>query len=158
MSNKRGRYVCAYVVKKKLPIKTTERAEQRKPSISHRLILIYWFHLFPFFFQFQTREKNKKEKRFSCLPVLLIALKLSYIFYMMMMMKWGQICNLIHGLKPALTMVVVQVAFAGVNVFYKLAANNGMSLRVIVAYRFIFATAFMVPVAIILERWFDPVN
>ncbi|ESR45501.1 hypothetical protein CICLE_v100031331mg, partial [Citrus x clementina] len=66
-------------------------------------------------------------------------------------MKWGQICNLIHGLKPALTMVVVQVAFAGVNVFYKLAANNGMSLRVIVAYRFIFATAFMVPVAIILE-------
>lgn len=49
-------------------------------------------------------------------------------------------------------MVVVQVAFAGVNVFYKLAANNGMSLRVIVAYRFIFATAFMVPVAIILER------
>ncbi|KAL9448175.1 hypothetical protein AB3S75_015614 [Citrus x aurantiifolia] len=69
-----------------------------------------------------------------------------------MMMKWGQICNLIHGLKPALTMVVVQVAFAGVNVFYKLAANNGMSLRVIVAYRFIFATAFMVPVALILER------
>ncbi|KAH9686087.1 WAT1-related protein [Citrus sinensis] len=65
---------------------------------------------------------------------------------MMMMMKWGQICNLIHGLKPALTMVVVQVAFAGVNVFYKLAANNGMSLRVIVAYRFIFATAFMVPI------------
>lgn len=103
--------------KKKMPIKTTERAEQRKPAISHRLILIYCFHLFPFFFQFQTREKNKKEKRFSCLPVLLIALKLSYIFYMMMMMmKWGQICNLIHGLKPALTMVVVQVAFAVVNV------------------------------------------
>lgn len=68
------------------------------------------------------------------------------------MTKLGQICNLGHGLKPALMMVVVQVAFAGVNVFYKLAANDGMSLRVIVAYRFTFATAFMVPSALILER------
>ncbi|KAJ4721328.1 WAT1-related protein [Melia azedarach] len=67
-------------------------------------------------------------------------------------MTWGQICNLIHGMKPALMMVVVQIAFAGVNIFYKLAANDGMSLRVVVAYRFIFATAFMVPVAFFFER------
>ncbi|KAH7575651.1 hypothetical protein JRO89_XS02G0179600 [Xanthoceras sorbifolium] len=60
-------------------------------------------------------------------------------------------CSLIDGLKPALMMVVVQVAFAGVNVFYKLAANDGMSLQIIVAYRFIFATAFMVPLALFLE-------
>ncbi|KAK9214573.1 hypothetical protein WN944_006566 [Citrus x changshan-huyou] len=68
------------------------------------------------------------------------------------MLRWGQIRNLIHGLKPALMMVVVQVAFAGVNIFYKLAANDGMSLRVIIAYRLIFATVLMFPLALILER------
>ncbi|XP_010531902.1 PREDICTED: WAT1-related protein At1g68170-like [Tarenaya hassleriana] len=64
----------------------------------------------------------------------------------------GQLCNFMHGMKPAMLMVVVQVAFAGVNVLYKLAANDGMSLRVVVAYRFIFSAAFMVPVALIFER------
>ncbi|KAK9218029.1 hypothetical protein WN943_006663 [Citrus x changshan-huyou] len=68
------------------------------------------------------------------------------------MVKWGQICNLIHGLKPVLMMVVASAAFAGVNIFYKLAANDGMSLRVIIAYRLIFASAFTVPVALLLER------
>ncbi|KAK0591256.1 hypothetical protein LWI29_037620 [Acer saccharum] len=68
------------------------------------------------------------------------------------MLEMGHFCNLIDGLKPALMMVVVQVVFAGVNVFYKLAANDGMSLQVIVAYRFIFATAFMIPLALVLER------
>ncbi|OMO92041.1 mtn21-like protein, partial [Corchorus olitorius] len=63
----------------------------------------------------------------------------------------GQIVNILHGLKPAMLMVVVQIVFAGVNVLYKLAANDGMNLRVIVAYRFIFATAVMVPLALILE-------
>ncbi|XP_057430672.1 WAT1-related protein At1g68170-like [Lotus japonicus] len=62
------------------------------------------------------------------------------------------ICNVVQGLKPALLMVLVQIAFAGVNVLYKLAVNNGMSLRVVVAYRFIFATAFIAPLAFILER------
>ena len=69
------------------------------------------------------------------------------------MLEMGHFCNLIDGLKPALMMVVVQVVFAGVNVFYKLAANDGMSLQVIVAYRFIFATAFMIPLALVLERF-----
>ncbi|XP_052204124.1 WAT1-related protein At1g25270-like [Diospyros lotus] len=49
-------------------------------------------------------------------------------------------------------MVVVLASFAGLNVFYKLATNDGMSLRVLVAYRFLFASAFSVPVAIIVER------
>ena len=71
---------------------------------------------------------------------------------MEMMVKWGQLCNLIHGLKPVLMMVVASAAFAGVNIFYKLAANDGMSLRVIIAYRLIFASAFTVPVALLLER------
>ncbi|KAB1206970.1 hypothetical protein CJ030_MR7G008114 [Morella rubra] len=63
-----------------------------------------------------------------------------------------RICNVLHGSKPAMLMVVVQLSFAGVNVFYKLAANDGMSLRIIVAYRFIFATAFIVPLALLIER------
>lgn len=66
------------------------------------------------------------------------------------------ICNVVQGLKPALLMVLVQIAFAGVNVLYKLAVNNGMSLRVVVAYRFIFATAFIAPLAFILERLIIP--
>ncbi|XP_023895506.1 WAT1-related protein At1g68170 [Quercus suber] len=61
-------------------------------------------------------------------------------------------CNVLHGLKPTILMVVVQFAFAGVNVFYKLAVNDGMNLRVIVAYRFLFASAFIAPLAFVLER------
>ena len=56
-------------------------------------------------------------------------------------------------INPATTMVAVQVAFVAVNVFYKLAANDGMSLSVVVTYRFIFATAFILPVALFLERY-----
>ncbi|KAB5573601.1 hypothetical protein DKX38_000795 [Salix brachista] len=63
-----------------------------------------------------------------------------------------RICRVLQGLKPALLMVLVQVAFAAVNVLYKLAADDGMSLKIIVAYRFIFATAFMAPLAFIVER------
>ncbi|KAG6646699.1 hypothetical protein CIPAW_07G026200 [Carya illinoinensis] len=61
-------------------------------------------------------------------------------------------CKALHGLKPALLMVVVQLSFAGVNVFYKLAANDGISLRVIVTYRLIFAAAVVVPLALVFER------
>ena len=68
---------------------------------------------------------------------------------MMIMMK---ICKWLHELKPALLMVIVQFFFAGVNVFYKLAAYDGMSLKVFIAYRFIFACAFLVPLALIFER------
>lgn len=64
-----------------------------------------------------------------------------------------RICRVLQGLTPALLMVLVQVAFAAVNVLYKLAANDGMNLKIIVAYRFIFATAFMAPLAFIVERF-----
>ncbi|CAK9160440.1 unnamed protein product [Ilex paraguariensis] len=64
----------------------------------------------------------------------------------------GRIFNKIHGLKPAMMMVTVQISLAGVNVFYKLAANDGMSLRVLVAYRFLFAAATVVPLALVVER------
>ena len=62
------------------------------------------------------------------------------------------IWNVVDGLKPAILMMVVQIAFAGVNILYKIALNEGMSLRVVAAYRYIFATAFMVPLALIVER------
>ncbi|KAL4302193.1 hypothetical protein GQ457_10G023460 [Hibiscus cannabinus] len=62
-----------------------------------------------------------------------------------------QIIKILHELKPATLMVVVQVVFAGLNVLYKLAASDGMSLRIIVAYRFLFASAVMVPLALIIE-------
>ncbi|CAN6584440.1 unnamed protein product [Malus baccata var. baccata] len=69
-----------------------------------------------------------------------------------MAMGTGRICNALHGLKPVLLMVVVQFAFAGVNILYKLAANDGMNLRILVAYRFIFGTAFLLPIALFIER------
>ncbi|KAF8019984.1 LOW QUALITY PROTEIN: hypothetical protein BT93_G0620 [Corymbia citriodora subsp. variegata] len=61
-----------------------------------------------------------------------------------------------HEMKAALMMVVVQVAFAGVNILYKLTASNGMNLTVIIAYQFIFATAFLAPLAFFLERKSKP--
>ncbi|KAG7968414.1 hypothetical protein I3843_08G152900 [Carya illinoinensis] len=60
--------------------------------------------------------------------------------------------DVLEWVKPAMLMVVVQLLVAGVNVFYKLAAYDGMSLRVIVAYRFSFAAAFIVPIALLIER------
>ncbi|CAK9143408.1 unnamed protein product [Ilex paraguariensis] len=64
----------------------------------------------------------------------------------------GRICNTINDLKPAMMMVTAQIAIAGVNIFCKLAANDGMSLRVLVAYRFMFATATVLPLALCIER------
>ncbi|KAJ9552214.1 hypothetical protein OSB04_016259 [Centaurea solstitialis] len=63
-----------------------------------------------------------------------------------------KICNVIHGLKPVLLMVAVQTTFAGVNVLYKLVANDGMKLPILVAYRFLFSTAFIAPLALFVER------
>ncbi|XP_073107027.1 WAT1-related protein At1g25270 isoform X1 [Elaeis guineensis] len=64
----------------------------------------------------------------------------------------GQLCAVLEGLKPAGGMVLVQVVFAGVNVFYKLAINDGMDMRVLVTYRFLFASVFLGPLAFFLER------
>jgi len=66
----------------------------------------------------------------------------------------NRIWNVIEELKPVVVMVIVQIAFAGINVFYKLAANDGMDLRVLVAFRFLFAAAFISPIAFFLERSF----
>uniref|UniRef100_A0A7N1A7Y4 WAT1-related protein n=1 Tax=Kalanchoe fedtschenkoi TaxID=63787 RepID=A0A7N1A7Y4_KALFE len=60
--------------------------------------------------------------------------------------------DLMHGMKPVLLMILVQLTFAGVNVSVKLAVSHGMSLKVLIAYRYMFATAFVLPVALIVER------
>ncbi|KAL5215810.1 hypothetical protein ABZP36_007211 [Zizania latifolia] len=61
--------------------------------------------------------------------------------------------NVVEGLKPAAAMVLVQVIFAGVNIFYKLAVVcDGMDMRVLVAYRYLFASAVLAPLAYFVER------
>jgi hypothetical protein len=71
---------------------------------------------------------------------------------MMVIGTWVELCNALHGLKAVLLMLVTQVTFAGVNIFYKLAANDGMNTDLVIAYRFVFATAFLTPLALYLER------
>ncbi|XP_027348408.1 WAT1-related protein At1g68170-like [Abrus precatorius] len=58
----------------------------------------------------------------------------------------------IGNVKPVLLMIAVQSLYAVVNILLKLVADDGMSLSVLIAYRFIFASAFIVPVALIFER------
>ncbi|KAG0452363.1 hypothetical protein HPP92_025027 [Vanilla planifolia] len=68
----------------------------------------------------------------------------------------GSRCGMVDGLKPALGMVLVQIVFAGVNIFYKLAVNDGMDMSILVAYRYLFATASLGPFAFFLERKIRP--
>ncbi|KAF5936876.1 hypothetical protein HYC85_024382 [Camellia sinensis] len=63
-----------------------------------------------------------------------------------------RIWNSIKELKAAMIMVVVQIAFDVVNIFYKMAVNDGMKMTVLIAYRFLFASAFILPLALFLER------
>ena len=67
-------------------------------------------------------------------------------------MTTGKFWNVMTGLKPVLAMVVVQMSLGGINIMYKLAKNDGMSMKVLIAYRYMFATAFMVPLALIFDR------
>ncbi|KAI3903709.1 hypothetical protein MKW98_032363 [Papaver atlanticum] len=68
----------------------------------------------------------------------------------------SRFCRRLNGVKPALVMVVVQIVFAGMNVFYKLAMNDGMNMMILVAYRSLFATAFVLPLAFFFERKIIP--
>ncbi|XP_042519270.1 WAT1-related protein At1g09380-like [Macadamia integrifolia] len=62
------------------------------------------------------------------------------------------LCNFLHGLKPTMVMLLVQVIGAGLNLMLKLASKDGMNLQILVAYRCIFATIFLAPFAFFLER------
>lgn len=56
------------------------------------------------------------------------------------------------NLLPFITMVLVQVGFAGMNIISKLAMDSGMNPFVHVAYRQIFASMIIAPFAYFLER------
>ncbi|KAI5385818.1 hypothetical protein KIW84_072430 [Lathyrus oleraceus] len=62
------------------------------------------------------------------------------------------IYNSLEGLKPVILMLFVQILSATVNIITKLAINDGMSMRVATAYRFIFASAVTIPLALIFDR------
>ncbi|XP_057450536.1 WAT1-related protein At1g25270-like isoform X2 [Lotus japonicus] len=64
--------------------------------------------------------------------------------------------NIIEGFKPAFLMVLVRFLYAGVSILYKLVANNGMSMSVLLAYRYLFSSAFMIPLAYFAERKSKP--
>ncbi|KAJ1262727.1 hypothetical protein BS78_09G132100 [Paspalum vaginatum] len=53
---------------------------------------------------------------------------------------------------PVVGIVMFQVIFAGLNIFYKLAMADGMDLRVLIAYRYFFASISLAPVAYFIER------
>ena len=48
-------------------------------------------------------------------------------------------------------MVMVQIAFAAVNMLYKLTVNDGMIMRTATVYRLLFGSAFTVPLALAFE-------
>ncbi|KAF1886512.1 hypothetical protein Lal_00045745 [Lupinus albus] len=64
--------------------------------------------------------------------------------------------KVVASLKAPFVMVVVQVAYAGVSILYKLVAKDGMNLSILMAYRFLFASAFIVPLAFLVERKSKP--
>ncbi|KZV38038.1 hypothetical protein F511_13292 [Dorcoceras hygrometricum] len=63
-----------------------------------------------------------------------------------------KISNTLHEMQPTLMMILVQMIFAVVNIGYKLATNDGMNLSILVAYRFMFGAAFILPIAFLVER------
>ncbi|KXG26293.1 hypothetical protein SORBI_3006G077500 [Sorghum bicolor] len=60
--------------------------------------------------------------------------------------------GVVHRAKPAMAMVAVEFVFSALQIFIKLALDDGMDVRVLVAYRLMFATAFLCPLAFLLER------
>jgi hypothetical protein len=57
------------------------------------------------------------------------------------------------GVKPAAAMVAVEFIFSALQIFIKLALDDGMDVRVLVAYRLMFGTAFLCPLAFFFERY-----
>ncbi|KAK1402333.1 Nodulin MtN21 /EamA-like transporter family protein [Heracleum sosnowskyi] len=69
-----------------------------------------------------------------------------------MALKIKNTSHLIHELKPTILMVIAETIMGVNNVLYKLAVNDGFDLRILVTYRFLFAAAFLIPVALFVER------
>ncbi|XP_026395984.1 WAT1-related protein At1g25270-like [Papaver somniferum] len=53
-------------------------------------------------------------------------------------------------------MVLVQIISTGMTIAYKLAINDEMNLRILIAYRSIFATIFIIPIAFFVEKGARP--
>ncbi|MCL7033413.1 hypothetical protein MKW94_011014 [Papaver nudicaule] len=58
--------------------------------------------------------------------------------------------------KPVLAMIAVQIISTGMTVAYKLAINDEMNLRILIAYRSLFASLFICPIAFFVERGARP--
>ncbi|TQD97606.1 hypothetical protein C1H46_016780 [Malus baccata] len=71
---------------------------------------------------------------------------------------WKEICSsgAVEGLKPVIMMVVAQIAYVGLNIFFKPLADVGMNFAVLIAYRNMFSAAVMIPLALIFERKNSP--
>ncbi|KAH7518526.1 hypothetical protein FEM48_Zijuj09G0181000 [Ziziphus jujuba var. spinosa] len=71
-----------------------------------------------------------------------------------MMMKNMNIsnCRVVNELKPVIVMVMTQIAYGIMNILYKLVVEDGMDFRILIVYRLLFATSFMLPIALIFER------
>jgi hypothetical protein len=60
--------------------------------------------------------------------------------------------GVVDGAKPAVAMVAVEFVFSALQIFIKLALDDDMDVRVLVAYRLMFASAFLCPLAFLIER------
>nr|XP_027192034.1 WAT1-related protein At1g68170-like isoform X2 [Cicer arietinum] len=58
----------------------------------------------------------------------------------------------IESTKPIVLMIVVQSIYAVVNVMFKMVANEGSNLSVLVAYRYVISSAITLPIALFFER------
>lgn len=55
--------------------------------------------------------------------------------------------------KPVIVALVIQAAYAAMTILLKMASSNGTNRRILVAYRFMFATVSVAPFAFIFERY-----
>ena len=60
--------------------------------------------------------------------------------------------RLLYRVKPFLAVTFLQFGFAGMDVFSKVALNQGVSNYVLVVYRHAIATAVIAPFAVILDK------
>ncbi|KAJ0600027.1 hypothetical protein Hanom_Chr03g00212751 [Helianthus anomalus] len=56
-------------------------------------------------------------------------------------------------LKATLMMVAAELVIAAFSVSYKLAADDGMHMKVLITYRYLFASILIFPLAFFLERY-----
>lgn len=59
---------------------------------------------------------------------------------------------MLEEVKAVIAMLLVQFIFAGMFILFKITAQDGTNLRILVAYRLSFATLFMFPLAFIFQR------